>query len=1135
MNEGSEAVILELPLASRNLPGVRLMSVEVLNWGTFDRRVWTLKLDGQNALVTGDIGSGKSTLVDAITTLLIASHKIDYNKAAGADHRERDLRSYVLGTYKKERGEAGLSAKAVGLRQSAKAFSVILGRFRNADFNEDVTLAQVFWFRQPTGQPERFYVVADEALSIERHFSGFGSDLNALRKKLRKRGRVEVFESFPQYAAAFRRRFGIANEQALDLFLQTVSMKQVGDLTDFVRSHMLEPFPVEERISAMLAHFTDLTAAHEAVVKARDQIDRLTPIVADCDRHAERVAEMQRLKTLRDGLRAYFGGLKSDLLERRIAEIDAELMRLAERIGSLEAAVREREGARDGLRQAVRDNGGDRITVLQREIAAKQAVADDRRRRASDYAGPAKALGFDIPKSADTFVANATRIAAEIGEAKSDEAQIENQLVEQMIALRDWRRDYDEVDAELKSLKGRRSSIPSHMLALRERLCEALNLNVEDLPFAGELIEVRKEAAQWEGAAERLVRPFALSLLVPEAHYGQVAAWADGTHLAARLIYYKVPAALPTLRQRAPRDALAGKLHVKSGCAFEGWLLREIDERFDHICCDDLERFRREVKAITRTGQMKGKGERHEKDDRFVIDDRTRYVLGWSNEGKIAAVERQAAMLAEQARTLNATKDKLTSSRAALRDRIGFLQQLSTFRSFADLDWQAVVVEIERLDVERRELADGSDVLKTLNSQLTEAEQKLLEARDKLSKAQASEATQRDRRARDVELRSTATAELLTVTEAERPGLFASLEGHRGEALGEHRLKVETCDARERDYRDWLGSRIDAEAKRIERLREKITRDMSDYANRYREETREVDASPESAGEYREMLRALNADGLPRFEKRFKDLLNEQTIREVAGFHAQLRREEHDIRERIETINASLREIDYNPGRYILLENERTADAEVREFQQDLRKCTEGSLSGSEDSAYSEAKFLEVKRIMERLASRKEYPDIDRKWTRKVTDVRNWFEFSASERYRADDTEHEHYSDSSGKSGGQKEKLAYTVLAASLAYQFGLDRSAERSRAFHFVMIDEAFGRGSDDSATYALELFRKMGLQLLIATPLQKIHVIEPYVSAVGFVHSEEVKDGKRSMLRNMTIEQYRAERARHRAGSGA
>ena len=61
---------------------------------------------------------------------------------------------------------------------------------------------------------------------------------------------------------------------------------------------------------------------------------------------------------------------------------------------------------------------------------------------------------------------------------------------------------------------------------------------------------------------------------------------------------------------------------------------------------------------------------------------------------------------------------------------------------------------------------------------------------------------------------------------------------------------------------------------------------------------------------------------------------------------------------------------------------------------------------------------------------------------RGVTDVRHWFVFSASERFREDDTEYERYADSGGKSGGQKEKLAYTILAASLAYQFKLDWGA---------------------------------------------------------------------------------------------
>jgi uncharacterized protein YPO0396 len=237
-----------------------------------------------NALLTGDIGSGKSTLVDAVTTLLVPAQRIAYNKAAGADSRERTLRSYVLGHYKSERNEVSGTARPVALRDHNN-YSVILGVFHNAGYDQTVTLAQVFWIKDAQGQPARFFVAAERDLSIAGDFAHFGTDIAALRKRLRRPG-SEVFDSFPPYGAWFRRRFGIDNEQALDLFHQTVSMKSVGNLTDFVRSHMLEPFDVEPRIAALIGHFDDLNRAHEAVLKAKRQVALLSPLVANGNQHA---------------------------------------------------------------------------------------------------------------------------------------------------------------------------------------------------------------------------------------------------------------------------------------------------------------------------------------------------------------------------------------------------------------------------------------------------------------------------------------------------------------------------------------------------------------------------------------------------------------------------------------------------------------------------------------------------------------------------------------------------------------------------------------------------------------------------------------------------------------------------------
>ena len=326
--------------------------------------------------------------------------------------------------------------------------------------------------------------------------------------------------------------------------------------------------------------------------------------------------------------------------------------------------------------------------------------------------------------------------------------------------------------------------------------------------------------------------------------------------------------------------------------------------------------------------------------------------------------------------------------------------------------------------------------------------------------------------------------------------------------------------------RKWLQDNIDAEEKKVSRQRDKIIDAMRAYCTAFPLETQEVDVAIEAAAEYRAMLDTLNADDLAAL----RSALQGSAQREHHPRSGQLpvatgARARDDQGADRSCINESLTQIDYNAGRYIVLEAQLSQDAEIRDFQSDLRSCTEGTLTGSEDVQYSEAKFLQVKQIIERFRGREGLTEQDRRWSAKVTDVRNWFVFAASERWREDDSEHEHYSDSGGKSGGQKEKLAYTILAASLAYQFGLEWGAVRSRSFRFVVIDEAFGRGSDESAQYGLRLFAQLNLQLLIVTPLQKIHIIEPFVSSVGFVDN---KEGRESRLRNLSIEEYREEKGR-------
>ena len=1129
--------------ASDALTGFRLNRLEVFNWGTFDKRVWTLELGGRNGLLTGDIGSGKSTLVDAVTTLLVPAQRIAYNKAAGADARERSLRSYVLGHYKSERNETSGNAKPVALR-GQNSYSVILGVFHNAGFDQTVTLAQVFWMKDAFGQPERFYAVADKPLSLATDFANFGTEIAQLRKRLRKSG-VELFDSFPPYGAYFRRRFGIEGEQAMELFHQTVSMKSVGNLTDFVRHHMLEPFDVAPRIDALIAHFDDLNRAHEAVLKAKQQVQLLTPLVDDCDRYAAQTAVAEELRQCREVLKPHFAGLKIALLDERLGL-------LAENLSSEKAKVERSEAVKAGqqsrereLRLSIAASGGDRIARIGDEMARKQAEIERRKANAGRYDQLRRLLGLLQVADAEDLLAQQQTCGQlqDVATGRADEVQ--NELTELGVDFQQGRLEREALSAEITSLKARRSNIDGQQIAMRAALCGALALREDAMPFAGELIQVREGERDWEGAVERLLHNFGLSLLVPDVHYAQVAEWVDQTQLKGRLVYFRVRASTRSELPSLHPDSLVRKLSVKPDSPFYKWLDREVAHRFDVACCSTQEQFRRETKAITRAGQIKAAGERHEKDDRHRLDDRSRYVLGWSNVAKIQALENKLRVLEAHLAALGGKIAALQKEQKAINERLGTLAKLVEYRDFAELDWPAVALEVAQLEDERSKLKAASNVLQTLMDQLTTLDGELEKTEGQLA-AHRDKRAKTEQKASDAEALRRQTELLLADPDApDAPGQPAHakrLANLQMQALGEHTLTVESCDNRERDMRDWLQKTIDAEDARIKRLRDRIIDAMRSFSTRYPLETQEVDVSVEAAGDYRTLLGKLASDDLPRFEARFKELLNENTIRELAHFNSQLRRERETIKERIARINQSLTQIDYNPGRYIVLVAQLAVDADVRDFQTDLRDCLDGSLGDANNDAdnsnasqYSEARFLQVKHIIERLRGREGQGEQDRRWTAKVTDVRNWFVFAASERWREDEREHEHYSDSGGKSGGQKEKLAYTILAASLAYQFGLDLQVSgetRSRRFHFVVIDEAFGRGSDESAQYGLKLFQQLNLQLLIVTPLQKIHIIEPFVASVGFVHNEE---GRASMLRNLSIEEYRAEKDRLAIAGGA
>ena len=1109
--------------SSDRLPGCRLQRLEVYNWGTFDQKTWSFELGGRNALLTGDIGSGKSTLVDAITTLLLPANKISYNKAAGAQTRERDLRSYVQGYYKSERNETTGASRPVGLRDDSQ-FSAILGVFANIDFATTVTLIQVFRAKDGV-QPERFFVVSDSELSILKgEFSEFGSEFSALKRRLRNTG-ARLYDRFNEYGRDFRRHLGIESEQAIDLFHQTVSMKAVENLNDFVRYHMLEPFNTKTQIEDLINHFDNLTRAHDAVQRARDQLEILQPLVSDIEIHDELSKQSISIEREQQALPLYFANRMHQLLNEEISDLETSGLEISHLIESLESTIKSWRQEESQLHLQIARSGGDQLTAIDLEIKRGEKQKPLRKDKFDRYNSLLAEVGMPSVAKAERFVATRALVESKRTELESEQPTLQNDLNEQRFEQRSLNEESKQINEELRSMQSRRSNIPLVNLKLRQHLCEDLLIDPDEIPFAGELIQVREDALAWEGAAERVLHSFALSLLVPECYYEAVTTWINDHHLGSRIVYFRIPdnpirAAFS--QESSLHPLLVDMLEIKPETKFEQWLKTELDRRANHACVNTIADFRSVDKAVTRAGQIKDR-QRHEKDDRKKIDDRRQYVLGWTNQAKTEALVTHAASLHQQLSSITKGIDELVRREKLVSSQLQSLAALAEYDRWEELDWQTLINEIADLQAKKDHITSSSDTLTLLTEDLKRVQLQVNTAEEERNSLQRKRGAVEGRQ-RSAEIQRDRLAESLSDRDAfEYASVSFSSIDNMLTKLNESPSNIDTLTTLQQRITATIADRLKEIAKQRGNLEVRIIRTMGRFRTKYPTETSELDDSMGSVNEYLQLYQRVTTDDLPRFEQEFKNYLNQNTIRDIAGFSAQLDKHEQMIRDRIEKINDSLKGIDYNKDRYIRLIPAPTPNIEVRSFRSQLRACTDNVIGATIDDQYSENKFLQVKNIIERFKGRPGTTDKDENWTNKVTDVRQWFTFSASECWRVDDVEYENYTDSGGKSGGQKEKLAYTVLAASLAYQFKLDWGTKRSKSFRFVVIDEAFNRGSETSTRYALDLFTRLGLQLLIVTPLQKIHVIDPYVEAVGFVDNPT---GSYSRIQGMTITQFRTSR---------
>jgi uncharacterized protein YPO0396 len=1091
-----------------SLPGFRLERLELWNWGTFHGDAQVLEPRGGWTLLVGDNGSGKSTAIDALRTLLVPPRILNYNDASGDGRRGRDRtrRSYIRGAWASSSTIDSTRATTQFLRE-AGALSAIAAIFTDEQRKKSTTIAQILW-EQEEQIKELFAITPDRrGLSdLLRNHSNTGE----IRRAARRNG-WQIEDSFAAYAERMRGLLHIPGDKALEVFNRAIGMKEVGDIDAFVRQFMLPTADTFAFIrDTVQPHYRTLLDCWTAIERAERQIALLRPVAEHAGRIDDAEKRIEGWRGLQELTQPYYAMGHLNLLRAQELELEKSLAatEAARDNTTQRIAVQHRE--RDGLNAAIATTDvGPRLQTIVRELAhaeQSQKTAQQRRVRLE----PAVALlGVESSLTNET----AFTLTRPVWEERERSEGVAVSEAEELRATRRYQqevflRDRGDKLAELESVERHRVNIPREYLAIRMRVCEAAGVPPETMPFAGELIEVRSQYRDWTGAIERLLRGFGLSLLVPETFYRPAAEFINSTRLELRLTFQRMPARVISAPGMS-NDRVPGRLEFRTEHPLHSWVAIELVRRFDHHCCDSIAELETVNRGLTRQGLVRD-GTRHVKDDARPIDGPGAWILGWSTERKIAALRRQIAEAERQADTEATGASEAGRNAERARERQNAAHELLAIMDFSEIDVARWNGEVIRLRDERQQIETNSDQLCVLRDRLREVDSALVASDRELAGINGDLGRFRDRliacrkRAQDRE-RQIAAFPGYDHEAAEKA--FAEI------ASGLQLLTLENSDALATAAHHSLQGRVSNEQRRINDSMDKMLAGMSEFLKEFSEFGQTMRVGRTYADGFAAALIRIEDEDLPRHRERFEHYLNENLIGDLLMLNRRLDEHQEAIDDRIAEINQALRDIKYRDDTYVQLRLVNRSDQSVAEFRRGLKDCFEYGIA-----PLPAERLLIFERVRKLLEEFKRDPEN----TQRVTDVRTWVTSGVRELRRADDVEIDYLASTTGKSGGQKAKLAFTILASALSAQYGLSTAPADAPNFRLVVIDEAFSRTDEFNSISAMDLFSSLGFQLLIVGPFDaKAKLAVPFVQTI---HLTTNPGGNRSQLVALTREQVEA-----------
>ena len=1077
-----------------------LSRLQVINWGVFDG-YHSIPFSEGGALIAGASGSGKSSLLDAISLGFLPFNRRNFNAsgdntAAGSSAGRRTVDKYVRGAWG-QRSDGGTS-RVMYLRGDGTAWSAVAVTYAS-DSGRTVTGLVLKWLTgESRNDSSSRFVLGDGDLGIEdvcNRWAAGRFDTGVFKENgWRFTTKVES-----QYLAQLYATIGIrASDAAQQLLGKAKSLKSVGGLEQFVREFMLDEPDSLARLPEALKQIDPLVEARELLAVAQ----RKRKILGDIEKIQQRYASESTDLGIIDlvdlpMVRAYTDHVRLAQCPAQIAQLDTTIDQLENEYEDVTRSLNLAKAEADSLNAQISGTSAN-IGPLQSQVTAAETEAEQIERRRAAYEDMLAAQDLDVPDTADEFwnlreelLQQATELLAKV--ERNREASTDAEYAQKAARM-----TRDDAAKELKRVEHVGSALPEFALLMRDQICAAVGVDAAELPYVAELMDLRADQTRWRTAVEKVLRGVGLRLMVPDQHWTAVLQFVNETNMRGRLALHHVRAKMLGADPVEPEsNTLAGKLFAVDPthpCAAEA--VDIVTAAGDHVCVDTPDVFARFRRAVTDTGLYKDSDRLAIKDDRRPLK-QSEYLYQGDVTAKINALTVDLAAAEDAYQKARRTADDIAAQRQQWRDRAAACKAIcEQFPQWSQIDTETADGHAERLR-EQYELllADNPDI-EALNARADECWSQI----QKLMTRRGAIQTRRDdldaRRTRLLELEerlspafvSEPLTELLTRYSAQLP------------------VSLELLDPE--PFRDALFGAIKKEREQLRESRRRSYDELARILNTF--DTAFPDAIPndsenfdERVHDYVALCRHIDERELPEAYERMMRLVTEQAPDAILTLHRVAEQEARRIAEQIERVNTGLGAVEFNRGTRLTLRatpRSLTAVSELTEIVRAIsRRIAEVGL-GDKQAILDQ--YADILRLRNRLASTA--PE-DKAWTRDALDVRNRFTFDCAEWDVASDELIRTHSNAGDNSGGEQEKLMAFCLAGALSFNLASPESQDNKPVFAQLMLDEAFSKSDPQFAQQALQAFRKFGFQLVIVATVQNATTIQPYIDSVVMVSKTE------------------------------